>query len=69
MDTPRRRRLRGRLLDVAAVADELGASEKAIRARIARGDIPARRLGRGRVIVLREELDAWLASLPPVVKR
>jgi Helix-turn-helix domain len=62
-----RRRLDGAVLDIAGVALLLGTTEKCVRAQIARGRLPARRLG-SRIVVLREELLARLRSLPRVVE-
>jgi excisionase family DNA binding protein len=53
---------------VRDVATLLGRSEPAIRAMIARGQLPARRQG-GRVFVLAEDLKAYLAALPPRTPR
>ncbi len=47
---------------VPDVARLLGCSEAAARRMIERGEIPSRRLGR-RVVVLPEELEAFLKSL------
>jgi hypothetical protein len=60
-----RRRLNGAVKDVAGVAAYLGESEKAVRAQIARGLIPHRRLG-GRIVVLADELNDYLLRLPGV---
>ena len=49
---------------VPDVARLLGCSEAAARRMIERGEIPSRRLGR-RVVVLPEELEAYLRSLKP----
>jgi hypothetical protein len=59
------RRLAGELLDVRTAAELLGATELTIRGQISRGLVPYRRLG-GRIIVLRGELEKFLASLPGV---
>lgn len=48
---------------VRDVAFLLGRSEPAIRAMIARGQLPARRQG-GRVFILADDLKAYLAALP-----
>jgi len=61
------RRINGQLLDVGGIAAYVGLTDKATRGRIARGEIPARRLG-GRIVALRSELDQWLAKLPPVAQ-
>lgn len=48
------------MLSVAQVAERLGLSTNAVRDAIARGDIPASRLG-GRVLRVRpEDLDRWI---------
>lgn len=59
------RRLNGELLDVATAARELGDTENGTRAKIARGLLPHRRLG-GRIVILRDELHAFLRQLPGV---
>jgi hypothetical protein len=59
------RRLDGLIADVATIARELGDSEKGIRAKVARGLLPHRRLG-GRVIFVRAELEGFLRRLPGV---
>jgi excisionase family DNA binding protein len=62
-----RRRIDGKLiLGIQEAGELLGLTEKATRARIERGEIPARRLG-GRIVVLRAELEAYVAALPRVV--
>jgi excisionase family DNA binding protein len=43
-----------------------GASEMAIRHLIDRHALPARRLGRRRVVVLASELEGYLAALPRI---
>ena len=48
---------------VRDVSRLIGRSEAAIRAMIARGQLPVRRQG-GRVLVLAEDLKAYLAALP-----
>ena len=53
-------RLALRIPDLARV---LGISEIAARRLVERGDVPSRRMGR-RVVILREELEAHLRSLP-----
>lgn len=50
-------------LTVPEVAAELGMTAKAVRQRIARGQLPYRRWGR-RVLVLASELEAFLKTLP-----
>jgi hypothetical protein len=61
------RTLNAELLDIrSANAEFFGAqSEKMLRARIARGTVPYRRLG-GRIVFLRSELVAFFASLDGV---
>jgi hypothetical protein len=53
------------MLDVHGAARLTGDTEKGIRAKIARGILPYRRLG-GRVVFLRAELLAFLERLPGV---
>jgi excisionase family DNA binding protein len=53
----------GELLDIPAVAEKLGGSERAIREQIGRGTLPARRFG-GRVVVRRKDLEKFLENLP-----
>jgi hypothetical protein len=60
-----RRRFDGVALDVTAGAALIGETEKATRSKIARRLLPHRRLG-GRIILLREELIAYLHALPGV---
>ena len=52
-----------RNLSVAQVAERLGISERAVRQRIYRGQLPYKRWGR-RVIVPLDELEAFLRALP-----
>jgi hypothetical protein len=59
------RRLNGSLLDVASMARELGVTEKGVRARVARGVVPFRRWS-GRIVFLREDVEAYLRQLPGV---
>jgi hypothetical protein len=59
------RRFDGELRDIATQARELGISEKALRAQVARGLIPYRRLG-GRIVFLADEVTAFLRGLPGV---
>lgn len=54
------------LLGIPEAGELLGLTEKATRARIERGEIPARRFG-GRVVVVRAELEAFILALPRVV--
>ena len=49
-------------LDVKNAARLLGLTEKAVRARVARRQVPFRRLG-GRVLFNRHELGQWLEKL------
>jgi excisionase family DNA binding protein len=51
------------VLTVADVAALIGRSPKAVRHAIRRRQIPARRWG-GRVVILREDLEAHLRALP-----
>ena len=53
-------------LTVKEVAQALGISEQGVRMKIYRRQIPARRWGR-RVIILREDLERFMRSLPPAV--
>ena len=50
-------------LTISEAAGPLGLSEKAVRQRIFRGQIPYRKLGR-RVLIPAEELERFLAALP-----
>ena len=59
------RRLDGAVLDVATMARELGDTEKGIRAKVARGLLPYRRLG-ARIVFVREDVAAYLRQLPGV---
>ncbi|MGH7388850.1 MAG: helix-turn-helix domain-containing protein [Candidatus Rokuibacteriota bacterium] len=59
------RRLDGEVLDVAGVAQLLGATEKTVRARVARQLLPHRRWG-GRVVFMRAELMTFLSKLEGV---
>lgn len=56
------------LLRIPEVARLLGITELAARRMIERGTIPARRLGVRRIVVLRDELEAVLKSLPAVAE-
>jgi hypothetical protein len=60
-----RRRIDGVVKDVHGMAVWLGRTEKAIRAEVARGALPHRRLG-GRVLFVVAEVEAFLAQLPGV---
>jgi excisionase family DNA binding protein len=53
------------LLDVPAVAVLLGCTARAVRAYIARNDLPFQRLG-SRIVFRREKLEQWLDALPGV---
>lgn len=53
------------MLDVARAAVFLGATEKTLRARIARGLLPYRRDGK-RIVLIRRELLAFLDALDGV---
>ena len=53
----------GVILFVSDAAKLLGDTEKAIRQRVARREVPFRKLG-GRVIFLRDELEAFFRGLP-----
>ena len=53
------------VLSIPDVARRLGRTEVATRRAIERGQIPARRWGR-RIIILADELDAYLRALPRV---
>ena len=57
------RRFAGEVLDVHEAAALLGASEKVVRARVARRLLPFRRSG-GRIVFLREELLEFYRQLP-----
>jgi len=50
------------------VAKILGISPVGVRMLVYRGRLPARKLG-GRLVFLRDELEAHLKKLPPVVQR
>lgn len=53
------------VLHLAAAADYLGTTPKALRCRIARGLVPYRSLG-SRIIFVQQELDQFLLRLPGV---
>jgi excisionase family DNA binding protein len=55
--------LQPRTLSVSEVARILGRSDHSTRRAINRGQIPSRKMG-NRVVVLSDELDAFLRSLP-----
>jgi hypothetical protein len=52
-------------MDVDTAAAFLGDTPKGTRSKIARGLIPHRRLA-GRIILVRSELEQWLAALPGI---
>ena len=58
-----KRTINGALLDVRAAAAFLGVTEKTLRARVARHQVPFRVWG-GRVVFVRAELDKFLDQLP-----
>jgi excisionase family DNA binding protein len=53
--------------DVPTVARVIARSDRKVRELIADGHLPARRLPGGRVVILRDDLLAFLQNLPPVV--
>lgn len=53
----------GALLDVRTAAAFIGNSERSLRALIANGEIPYKKL-RGRIVFRREELEKWVETLP-----
>lgn len=53
------------ILKIREVAELLGDTPQAIRMRVYRGQLPARKWG-GTIVILREELEEWLKSLPKV---
>ena len=57
------RTINGALLDVREAAAFLGVTEKTLRARVARHQVPFRVWG-GRVVFVRTELDEFLDQLP-----
>jgi hypothetical protein len=59
------RRIAGEVLDVTTQAQRLGESEKQLRAQVARGLIPHRKLG-GRIIFIAEECREFFRQLPGV---
>jgi hypothetical protein len=59
------RRLDGAVMDVATMAREFGDTEKGIRAKVARGLLPFRRLG-ARIVFVRDDVSAYLHRLPGV---
>jgi hypothetical protein len=59
------RLINGAALDIHAGAQLFGGTEKQMRAMVARGVVPYRRIG-SRIIFLKSELETWLAGLPGV---
>ncbi len=59
------RRFDGALRDVDGIAEFLGETPKAVRAQLARGVLPHRRLG-GRIVFLLDEMTEFLRALPGV---
>jgi predicted DNA-binding transcriptional regulator AlpA len=53
-----------KLLDVPAAAALLGMSHAAVRQAVYRGELPARRFGRSRVVFVRAELVDFIRNLP-----
>jgi excisionase family DNA binding protein len=49
---------------IPQVAELIGETDLAVRRRIERGELPARRWGRRRIVILREDLEQHLRSLP-----
>ena len=60
-----RKVINGALLDVATAAEWLGCSQRSLRARVARGLVPARWLN-NRVVFVRRELEQFVEDLPGV---
>ena len=58
-----RRGMNGYSLDVTSAREFLGWTEKTLRARVARRQVPFRKFG-GRIIFLREELEKFMQGLP-----
>ena len=56
------KRINGSLLDVATAAGLLGITERTLRARVARKQVPFRHWG-GRVVFVRHELERWIDTL------
>lgn len=60
------RRISGTLLsDMVGMGAQLGLTQKALYNRVARGEIPHRKL-QGRIVFVRTEIEAFLAALPGV---
>ena len=57
------RSIHGLLLDVTAASRLLGMSERSLRAWIAKGKVPFRKLGR-RVVFRAADLEKWIETLP-----
>ncbi len=57
------RRFNGEMLDVCSAATLLGCTEKTLRARVRRRTVPFREFG-GRVVFLRNDIEAFIADLP-----
>lgn len=55
----------GKILTVKEVAKLLGLSEPAVRMKIRRGQLPARKMGQ-RIVFLQDELLIFIEGLPPV---
>ncbi len=60
-----RKGINGQLLDVATAAELLGVSQRSLRARVARGLVPYRKLD-CRVVFRRDELEKFIQNLPGV---
>ena len=60
-----RRTVNGVLMGVPEAAALIGNSERSLRALVAAGVVPYRKLG-GRVVFRREELEKWIERLPGV---
>jgi len=50
------------VLDVASASAFLGVNRKTLYAAITSGDLPARRIGKRRLVILRHVLLAWLSQ-------
>jgi hypothetical protein len=57
-----------RVLDIPELAKQLGRTPVAARRLVERGVVPSRRLG-GRVVILVDELEAFLKALPSGARR
>jgi hypothetical protein len=60
-----KKRINGLMLGISEASALLGVSERALRARVSRHQVPYRRF-QGRIVFLRNELDEFLLSLPGV---